>query len=229
MARTFPKPPETEIAAPVVAWLRDLDWEVYQEVQLPGGRRADIVGVRGPLVWVVEVKASVSLQLLEQAIEWLRFAHYVSIAAPPGKWQVNRFISTVTRDYGIGAFLAHARIAGYQEPYAAEHWRPELHRRADVSRLRSVLCDEQKSTLAAGSKSGGYWTPFRSTCDALRRFLEDHPGATLKKAIDGIAHHYATPASARGSLRQWILAGKVPMVSLVDGKLVLDPKAKDAA
>ncbi len=75
---------EVELARPVVAWLGDLGWEVFQEVSA-GGSVADIVARRGPVLWVVEVKRSLGLSLLGQAHAWKRRAHRVSVAVPAGR------------------------------------------------------------------------------------------------------------------------------------------------
>ena len=84
-----PKVAETDVAKVVVAWLRNQHWDVHQEVAPGGGGspRADIVGVQGRRLYVVEVKTAFSLAVVEQAMGWLRSAHYVSVAVPA--WTVN--------------------------------------------------------------------------------------------------------------------------------------------
>jgi hypothetical protein len=71
--------PETDIARPVVAWLQAQGWTVYQEVQHQGCV-ADIVAVRGPLLWVIECKAQLGLAVLGQALGWQGHAHAISVA-----------------------------------------------------------------------------------------------------------------------------------------------------
>jgi hypothetical protein len=59
-------PSEADLAAVVVAWLEVLGGDVYQEVELlPRGIRADIVAKVHAELWIIEVKTSVSLALIE--------------------------------------------------------------------------------------------------------------------------------------------------------------------
>jgi hypothetical protein len=217
------RPTETELARPVVAWLQDFGWDIYQEVQTRGGGRADIVAVRGILVFVVEVKASLSLRLLDQAVEWLAQAHYVAIATPPVR--TGFFVHRCLRDLGIGRFHSRAGCGGEG---CDLHEPAELHRWAEPKRIRAVLHESQKTAIA-GSNGGGYWTPFRQTCTALVEFVSANPGCTLKAAIDGIRHHYSSPASARNSLRDWILRGKIPRLTYDEQTRTLKVTTQEAA
>ena len=217
------KLPETSLAAPVVAWLRDMEWDVYQEVQV-GDDIADIVATKGPLIYVVEVKVSLSLKLLAQAARWLRLAHYVSVALPfeigKGRYLERSFAEKYMAENGIG------RITVKDSEVDVNRIDARFRRRVDSEKIREKLHEKQKTTLGAGSKGGGYWTPFKETCQALRKFVEMHPGCSMKEAIDGIRHHYSSPASARGSLAHWIRAGKVKGLVLFDGKLRAGERAE---
>jgi hypothetical protein len=53
----------------------------------------------------------------------------------------------------------------------------------------------------------------------------EHPGCSMKEALDNIETHYASKASARSSMVVWIERGKVPSVRLErDGRrLILKP------
>ncbi|MEW6614016.1 MAG: MmcB family DNA repair protein [Thermodesulfobacteriota bacterium] len=78
---------EVEIAKVVIGWLQDLRWEVYQEVQIGAcGPIADIVAVQDKLLWIIEVKRSLGLSVIGQALHWKTFCHYVSVAVPYKRW-----------------------------------------------------------------------------------------------------------------------------------------------
>src|SRR3990167_11042364 len=72
---------EVQLAKPIIAYLEERGWDVYQEV-LIYGKIADIVATFGKLTWIVEVKTSLSLKLLEQIYAWRGRANFLSIAIP---------------------------------------------------------------------------------------------------------------------------------------------------
>lgn len=193
---------EVDLARDVVTWLRDSEWDVYQEVSEGyASRRADIVATRGPLVWVIECKAVLGWRLVEQASWWLGQVHYTSVAIP--HWPRGcGFARKVLADYGIGAFVgAEMAVA------------PRLFRKARC-KIRECLCDAQKTIGEAGSAGGGYWTPFNETCRAVAAFAKANPGCTTKELVAGIEHHYHRDATARSALVKWIGRGIVKGVRL---------------
>ena len=217
---------ETDIARPVVAYLSDLRWDVHQEVAIAGGgsSRADIVGTQGHLLYVVEVKASLSLALIEQAMHWLPYAHYVSVAVPKpvrswrrGAVRGGRLAEQVLRERGIGLLHVspheYAQYAGAAGQVAVEI-APGIGRRRVIlaDRLRKVLSDETRTYAEAGNADNRYWTPFRRTCDEVRRAIQNCGPLTTKQLIERIRHHYASDASARSTLPKWLATGKVPGV-----------------
>jgi len=233
---------ETDVAQPVVAWLRAGGWDVYQEVRQGRGERScDIVATRGPLVWAVEVKVQFGIEVLEQAIYWSQYANYSSVAVPQkssrrGNGVVYRLALS---HWGIGVFEVGDpskmlwREAGIENPsLLVKHERcPVLHRRGRAAEMRTWLYEEQKSYLAAGTACGGGWSPYKQTCQALRDKVRQHPGCTLREAIvgrevrigedgtvdygwAGIKHHYRMDSTAISSLKVWLEKGKVPGVRL---------------
>lgn len=189
-------PAEVDVARPVVEWLADLRYDVYQEVAGYYGV-ADIVATRGPLIWVVEVKRTFSLPLLEQAHRWIGSAHRVSIAVPKLPSRAHDVAMRVLESFGIGVFLV-------TDGHVAHRGTP-LHRavKTDVWNL----CDEQRDYVPAGSCGGGYWSEFKRTAKDARRYVDEHPGCTLRELVDGIAHHYSSDKTARAHLPRYIRDG----------------------
>jgi hypothetical protein len=206
------KPRETEVAAPVVAWLEGLGWDVYQEVS-----GYDIVARVGPIVWIVEVKTSLSTKLCAQAFNRCRHAHYVSVAIPVtnGIDDGHRWATDRLEDRGIG--VLHVDLVSMAVDLVSmavkQASRPSLHRRVDVSRLLSSLRPEHKTYLAAGSPCGGGWTPWKAMCLKILQRVAGAPGITLKEllATDG-RYHYTSEQSARSALSHWIRVGRIPGV-----------------
>lgn len=203
---------ESDIGEVVVAHLHALGAEVYQEVDVPGGV-ADIVARLGAELWIIELKTSLSLALVCQAMDRRRLAHRVFIAAPASRNIGD--VALLCGEIGVGLWCVQFRTEAYVvERAPARRWnsRPV----ALAARLR----EEHKTAAPAGSACGaGRWTPYRDTCQQLARVVACDPGIGLKAAIAQTRHHYRSMASARSSLATWIKAGKVPGVELRDGAL----------
>ncbi len=201
---------EQDLAAIVVGWLTERGWDVYQEVAIMG-KVADIVAVRGPCIWIVECKVRLGFEVIDQAWGWQGYAHFVSVATPPRK---ERFAHVVLSRFEIG----HLEVTGEKWGVDGKIHRALSHmHRPDkkwLERTKASLCEEQKSHAQAGSAAGGHYTPFKGTCNALKKYVGEHPGCTMKEAIDEIDHHYASDKSARANLADMIFKGVVKGIRL---------------
>lgn len=211
--------PETEadLAGVVVEWLRQSHWEVFQEVQMARyGSVADIVATQNGIVWAIECKKTACLDVLAQAENWRMYAHYASIAVPRIADRSHRIVDKILKHTGIG------RLRPSEGGYVIVDVEARLNRQAFASELLHILTDEHKTFAQAGTDTGKRWTPFRQTCELLRKEVESKPGISLKDAIDSFRTHYSDAQSARSSLKHWIEAGKVDGVRLVrDGRRLL--------
>lgn len=199
---------ETELAAILVPWLTDQEWEVFQEVQLSrGGRVADIVARRDSIIWIIECKLSLGFAVLDQACNWLFYAHYVSLAAPTRHL---RSAHICLQTLGIG-YLQISRGD------VSEISRPRLNRSARADRV--CLRDEHKTWAQAGNANRGHFTPFKDTCRNVRNMVTQQPGITMKELIDRVPTHYSSSSTARSALAKWIQRGVVKGVeSRRDGR-----------
>lgn len=207
MSKTAAKLREADVAAPVVKFLERQGLDVYQEVDVIGGV-ADIVALKGDEVWVIEVKSSWSLDLLDQCITRKRVAHRVWAAVPQGRGWTSR------------AYLFH--LLGIGTLRVRESWRhvgvleveqsgpePALNE-PEWKRLRESLRDGHKTHARAGTASAaGRYTEFRATSEALAAYVAERPGVSVKEAVASIEHHYASAASARNHLVDWVERGKI--------------------
>jgi hypothetical protein len=165
---------ETELAQAVAAFLTDEGWICYFEVCHQGDdRRADIVAVRGPETWVVEVKTCRSGALLTQARQWTGHANRVSVAVPSRK----RAGDPQAWDYalhraGIGEFTVDANGE-------VEIVRSPLRARLTDLGIRASLREEQRTFAPAGNSDGKRWSPFQQIAQDLRAAVEASPGITL--------------------------------------------------
>lgn len=220
------KQSEQAVAEVVVAYLEALGADVYQEVTVSGGV-ADIVARVGAEIWIVEVKTSLSLALVVQAMERRRLAHRVYLAAPHTRNA--RDVEMLCRELGIGLWTV--TTGDFEGSH--EYYQPKVQVRTTSQRwnrrpitLASKLQPEHKTHAKAGAPGGaGRWTPFRNTCERLAEHVRRNPGTTLKEALTHVEHHYSSAACARSSLAKWIETGKVAGVQLVkeNGRAVLMP------
>jgi hypothetical protein len=228
----LPKFSEADLARQVVRYFQDLHWTVYQEVQLhQGSHRADIVIAQNGRVGVIECKQALGLPVMEQAFEWVGYAHWVWVATWYNGRERSRLASRILKDYGIGHLSQSRRDIELNLP--SEDVKPRLLRRPPyLDEMLSSLAPEQQTAAEAGTNRGGHWTPFRRTCYELSRVVRENPGLTLKEALSRFDHHYANTKSATSNLPEWIDKGKVPGVRLdrSDGKArlwtITDPAPK---
>jgi hypothetical protein len=214
--KTREKMAEQQAAALVVAYLKDLGLDVYQEVSF-GDRLqiADIVAVReGREIWIVEVKASWSLDLLEQLRIHRRFgrAHRIFAAVPARKNAHYR--ASLFRECGFGYIEIHEEgTSGYLHT-KIETMAPRITSQP-LPKVLAKLEEGHKTHAKAGAPGAkGRWSPFRATCEALLEVVKKNPGICLSAAMGQIKHHYRSDAGARSSIAVWVKRGSVPGVQV---------------
>lgn len=208
---------ESDIAKKVIQWLGDSGWDVYQEVQIHfGGNIADIIATQdlfpsgARISWAVETKMALSEKVVVQAMSWQPMANYVSVAVPRGK---RRRVGGLAERYlhwlGIGLIVVGSDVDQWQKP--------RLSRAKTVSRRRLIqsLRPEHKYWAEAGNDRGERYSPFKRTCKAVRRAVEENPGCTMKKLLALVAdHHYQSDASFKICIAKWAGLGKVAGVRI---------------
>jgi hypothetical protein len=212
---TREKRSEAEIARKVVVELQSLGFETYEEVT-NGGSRADIVGLRGPVVAVVETKATMSLAFLNQLLYWRGFAHLVIGACGYGR--TVGAAHRLCQLEGIGLWSV-----GFES--VREEIAPVLRRKAYTEKIRKRCVPENRTGetayAQAGTNGGGYYTPFRKTARALTDIVRQKPGIALRDAMTEISHHYRSDATARSAMPSLIERGAVGGIRIErEGRLV---------
>lgn len=210
---------EQRVAQAICRWLVQEGWEVYQEVKAGLGR-VDIVAVRDGIRWAIEVKTSLNLVVLDQAYRNRPWFHFSSVAVPaparhphgtPRSWDIAH-VMAAKLGFGFIRVIPHGDRG---DDLVKQDVRPVLNRRPAPVKLY----EEQKTWVAAGSARGGYFTRFKRTAQHLTRYVQEHPGVTLKDALGSIEHHYASEASATGALARYIRDGSIAGVELRNGRL----------
>mgnify|MGYP001591099230 FL=1 len=198
---------EIELAKPIISYLEEHGWSVYQEVFI-NGRIADIVATFGKLTYIIECKTSLSLKLLEQIYGWRGYANYISIAIPIKSNFCSGFVETFLIKEGIGAFT----VDKYSEVY--KKIEPKLNRKViDISKF---IKPEHKFWAEAGSQKG-YYTPFQNTKRNIEYNIKKYPnGILFKDFLKLIEYHYRTESTARSCLRKWIDSGVIKGIKIVN-------------
>ena len=193
---------ETELAKPVIQWLSDQHWEIYQEVQFGyGGGVADFVAVRNGILWIIETKTSYSFTVLNQASRWA--AHYRSVAVPSAR----------ERDYRVA--LYYYQVGVIEVTFPKSEWTPSGYAEVDEhipaplmranhkqsKRYIDSLIDLQKTYAEAGSQSGHHLTPYKHTMIEVKSAIRDNPGCSIKFLYEKLGKmHYSTASSFKGNL-----------------------------
>ncbi len=209
---------ESKLAEKVIVWLQEQHWDVYQEVQF---RRysgiADIVAVRNGYLWIIETKLALTFTVMEQAWSWR--AHFRSAAIPKarstrGRWAAEKFARESLK---IG--ILEISEEGYINENIPAPLMREFHQRS--KEMIGDLREEHKTYAIAGSRNGGYFTPYRSTMIEVEMFIRNHPGCTLKQIMDSLSrHHYSSKYSARTGIRAGLANWESSWceVQMIDGK-----------
>lgn len=197
---------ESDLFEPIKAWLELSGHEVFSEVSLNGyggSRRADIVAIHGKVVTVIELKTSLSLDLIEQAFGWKRHAHRIFVGVPKPKRCLNEFACRLLRNEGIGILTVDMDIDGADR---FGHWRddawtgveckshnaPKINRRiSDL--LTKVLTDEYKNGPPGGHAGGGYVTNYKLTMQRVREFMKYRRWLRIEDILEQVETHYSAP------------------------------------
>lgn len=212
---------ETILAESVIKWLESQKWDVYQEVQIETyGRVADIVAVLGNLVWVIECKNALSLNVMDQAHGWRRYSNLVSVAVPRRRGTSGRsFANQVLRTFNIGMLTVDLNRPTANK--VSEIIRPALNRKGLTMRIKERLLPAHKTFARAGNADGLRWTPFQQTSISILHEVKKHPGITMTELMDKIHHHYSAESTARSCISQWAQKGVIKGVVVKrDGRLI---------
>lgn len=206
MAVTFS---EQDIAAHAAEWLAASGYDVYEEVHTFTGR-ADLVGVAGKKIAIVEVKKSFSLDLLYQCIAGQRVAGVVWACAYAKKHAPYDFIA-LARMLGVGVlwFDGESIRQSFDPEYRRAPHRDWLIK-SWGSQRPPEQCRRGGEYARAGSARGGHWTPYKQTCADLLRHVRANPGCLLGDALKSLKTHYSSEVSARQTLAFRLTNGQVP-------------------
>ena len=199
---------EQELAAILVSYLENDGWEVFQEVDTEHWGIADIIAKRDGIIWAIETKTSLNLDVMQQAWRKRPHAHFISVAFPAPRRRAEDFATQVCKTMGIGILHISSGVLERNKGVAFKKIGTAIS-----SRLR----EEHKTYAKAGSAKGGYWTPYKDTCEKLLAVVQAEPGIRVKDAVLKIQHHYKTNTTAAACLVKWSARGTVPGIRFEAG------------
>lgn len=176
---------EVEIGKLVIPEIQGCGWTVYEEVEVVSGV-ADIVAEKEGWYWCVELKTSLSLSLLDQAMERQRWGefNFVSVAHPSKT--ISHAAHELLRQRGIGEIRVNQqRTVTFKEPRFTR-----IKRTKNRSQMLQSL-ERYKKVSDAGCPGALRWTPFKQTCLYVEKYLRSVGGkAPWKEVMEHVDHHY---------------------------------------
>ena len=194
---------ETTIAVSVQNWLLSQDFDCFPEAQIrQRGPRADIIAIKGPLMWVIETKLSLNLSVIEQALKWKGLgALYTSVAVlKPKRKRQNRFtwysdfVDRFFRQEGLGLILINNDDLSISEVIE-----PRLHR-YNYLRSRKIvkqLDPRMKQYLPGSSGKQGYSSPYQRTIENALKYIQRQNSCSINELLNNIETHFRIRVKAR--------------------------------
>lgn len=105
---------EEDLFPPLKDYFMEQGYTIYSEVQSTKGmQRADMVLTKDDELIVIEMKKTLSFQLIDQARNWLKTANYVYVAVPVIKGERSQTAIDILNIFGIG--LIEVNLEQYEE------------------------------------------------------------------------------------------------------------------
>ncbi len=164
---------ETELYAPIKAWLEGLGYEVKAEVA-----GADVVACRpgDPMPVIVELKTGFSLKLLQQGVARQALSDLVYLAVPRWRgragWRTFRGNLGLCRRLGLGVLTVRGRDGFVQVHADPLPFRP----RPAPARRAAMLGEFARRTgdPNTGGTRGPLVTAYRQDAERIRAWLAAH-------------------------------------------------------
>ena len=214
---------ETELYAPVKAWLEDRGFEVKAEVGA-----ADVVARRGeddPVI--VELKTGFSLTLLQQAVARQRVSDWVYVAVPrwAGKtgWRTFKGNVGLCKRLGIGVLSVRLEDGHVQAHCDPVEYRPRKSKPRRGALLKEF--DRRRGDPNEGGTRGAVTTAYKQEMMRCARFLAEH-GASKGAVVARGAEVVAATRMMREDHYGWFEKVAVGVYDLSDaGRAMLEAEA----
>lgn len=190
---------EKDLAKEVIEWLQQMGWTCYQEVRIGsmGAPIVDVIGVKDKISWSVECKTTFTLHVINQAFKNTRVFHYSSIAIPARKKSAYGSYSSnpgrdmgerICEDYKIGILTVDPELAiSVREIVPAQLFRNNHEYQKHIVKTYCTEHHLSNNYAQAGSKGGGYFTPYKLMMTTAELFVKSNPGCTIEMILKELA------------------------------------------
>lgn len=193
---------EAEMLDALVPWLEERGWEVYKEVECPGGY-TDIVAKKQGYLWGIEGKLSCSEAVVHQAERSLQTYHINSIAIPR---RPNSIYDFYLKEKGIGCLLIekYERYEGPEDFYVissderADHTVtdtrivitgiPEMNE--DPKKLDRIMLHESMKTQRAGTTGEKRVTKYKVTVLHVQEYIQKNGPSSMETLLENVEMHW---------------------------------------
>jgi hypothetical protein len=213
---------EEDLATRLVEHLKKKEYKnIYAEVYDQYRRRPIdiVVKLENDTTWGIEVKVTLNLNVILQALDAKKYCNFVSICIPSiytekmKNYEYPAF-AKILHDNGIGLFEYHEKLQQFFEKICPKE-------NLKITKLK--LLEESKNSIP-GTKSGKRFTPFAVTVIHITDHVKKNPGCKLSEIISNIKHHYSTNNAAISSIRQYIKKNIIKELEINNGKVYLRPE-----
>lgn len=194
---------ESDLFEPVATLLRSWGLEVHGEVL-----DYDVVGIGKTFNVIVELKTSLSLQLLDQALERVAKADYVFVAVPKKKKWHSRSALTLLKEIGVGLievdlplfeiFQNEQRDSSGIQGVRVIQWgkRFRIKKRGSdesIRRYANQTTLNQSGGLTTSEMLSPYKITMRVIQDYMRKYTFDEGWLDVDTLLENVQTHYSNP------------------------------------
>jgi len=193
---------EADMLDSLIPWLEEREWEVYKEVECPGGY-TDIVAKKGDYLWGIEGKLTCNETVILQAERSLQTYHINSIAVPR---KPNSIYNFYLKQHGIGCLV----VEKYQEYKGPENYEvystqydehavvesrvgieiiPEMNE--NPKKIDKIILHDSLKDQVAGTTGEKRITNYKVTVIKVQEFLNKNGPSTLKEILDNVDMHWS--------------------------------------
>ena len=179
-------------------YLESRGYSVYAEVEprqvLNHYGRADIIAYSKPAVCIVEMKTSLSIDLIEQAYRWIPYVHYIYVAVPKRKKPIPTFVRKMLSQFKIGILEVDQRWGSVHTTLLARFNRPHVK----IDWDKELLPQHQTWAPGGSTSDSGYVTPYKLTIERVTYLLKRNPHRwfSIREILDYCETHYKNPKSS---------------------------------